>query len=340
MYAQDEVVDLLVAEKKTTFGGLCYNGSCRMIEVNGAAGEKMFNTWHIFGDPSLQIRTDNPVTLAVENEAQVAAVASAFDVVVYGRRDALCAIYHDGILYGAAYTDLNGSASITLSEHLPVGETVTLTVTAYNALPHVSTILVIPASGAYLTYDYYHVDDAAGNGNGLVEAGESIVLGVGLVNIGSDEAGDIAASISTSDGYVTITDPVESYGTIPSAGGAGYSPSAFSFDVSGDAPDGHVASMDLSIVASGGYATLLHFEIPIGISPMAVCGDIDGSGGELLDISDLIYLVDYMFNGGPPSPVMAAANVDGKGGDLLDIVDLMYVVNYMFHHGAAPVCDL
>ena len=32
MDAQDESIDLLVAEAKTTFGGICYNGSCMMIE--------------------------------------------------------------------------------------------------------------------------------------------------------------------------------------------------------------------------------------------------------------------------------------------------------------------
>ncbi len=339
MDAQDEVIDLLVAEKKTTFGGLCYNGACRMIEINGTAGEEMFNAWHIFGDPSLQVRTNDPATLAVGHEALVTAATSTFDVDVYGRRGALCAIYHEGTLYGSAYTDLNCKASISLSEHLPVGETVKLTVTAFNALPHVSTIQVIAASGPYVMYDYSHVDDGGGNGNGLVENGESIVLGVGLVNVGQDDADDVAASISTSDGHITITDGVESYGTISGGGGTGYSSSAFSFDVSGDTPDGHVASMDLSIVALGGYTTSLHFEIPVGASPLGICGDIDGDGEALIDISDLVYLVDYMFNEGPPPPVMAAANLDGRGGGLLDISDLIYLVNHMFHQGPAPVCD-
>jgi len=68
-----------------------------------------------------------------------------------------------------------------------------------------------------------------------------------------------------------------------------------------------------------------------------ICGDIDNNG-EGPDISDLVYLVDYMFTGGPPPPVMATADVDGSGGDP-DIADLVYLVDFMFTDGPAPTCD-
>jgi len=67
------------------------------------------------------------------------------------------------------------------------------------------------------------------------------------------------------------------------------------------------------------------------------CGDIDGDGSPEITIADLVYLVDYMFNGGPPPAVEAAADVDGSGGDL-DISDLVYLVDYMFNGGPPPVC--
>jgi hypothetical protein len=67
------------------------------------------------------------------------------------------------------------------------------------------------------------------------------------------------------------------------------------------------------------------------------CGDVDGDGGPGVTIADLVYMVDYMFNGGLPPPVMAAADVDGSGGDL-DISDLVYMVDYMFNGGPVPVC--
>lgn len=71
------------------------------------------------------------------------------------------------------------------------------------------------------------------------------------------------------------------------------------------------------------------------VAPSYECGDIDHAD-DGVTISDLVYLVDWMFTGGPPPPVMEAANVDGSGG--IDIADLVYLVDYMFTDGPAPVC--
>ena len=65
-------------------------------------------------------------------------------------------------------------------------------------------------------------------------------------------------------------------------------------------------------------------------------GDVDNNGSGP-DISDLVYLVDWMFNGGPPPPVLLQADVDGSGG-IIDIADLVYLADFMFTGGPAPVC--
>lgn len=67
----------------------------------------------------------------------------------------------------------------------------------------------------------------------------------------------------------------------------------------------------------------------------------DGTGP---DISDLVYMVSYMFSGGPQPPCedppgsgyFAEADVNG---DMTgpDISDLVYLVTYMFSGGPAPV---
>lgn len=67
------------------------------------------------------------------------------------------------------------------------------------------------------------------------------------------------------------------------------------------------------------------------------CGDIDGGLTEVVDIADLVYLVEYMFNGGPPPPIPEATDIDGSGGSI-DIADLVHIVDYMFNGGPPPVC--
>lgn len=67
-----------------------------------------------------------------------------------------------------------------------------------------------------------------------------------------------------------------------------------------------------------------------------VCGDVDGNGSGP-DISDLVYLVTYMFGGGPAPSNMSAADVNGDGTGP-DISDLVYLVSYMFQAGDPLNC--
>ena len=55
MAAQDETVDLLVAEEYFSLGALLHAGSALMIDEYGGDGVSMYDTWHLFGDPSLRV---------------------------------------------------------------------------------------------------------------------------------------------------------------------------------------------------------------------------------------------------------------------------------------------
>ena len=63
--------------------------------------------------------------------------------------------------------------------------------------------------------------------------------------------------------------------------------------------------------------------------------DVAGVGG--IDIADLVYLVAYSFQGGPPPECIEEADVDGTGGAIpIDIADVVYLVAFMFQGGPAP----
>ena len=67
---------------------------------------------------------------------------------------------------------------------------------------------------------------------------------------------------------------------------------------------------------------------------IGITGNVDNDGSDAIDISDLVYLVDYMFNGGPAPFCFEEADMDISGG--IDISDLVYLVDYMFVGGSAP----
>lgn len=77
-----------------------------------------------------------------------------------------------------------------------------------------------------------------------------------------------------------------------------------------------------------------------GIGDVCCCltrGDVDHAGGPSpIDIADLVYLVDFMFSGGPIPPCTDEGDIDGVGEAPIDISDLVYLVDFMFVGGAAP----
>ncbi len=64
-------------------------------------------------------------------------------------------------------------------------------------------------------------------------------------------------------------------------------------------------------------------------------GDVDYDGDIL--ISDITFLVDYLFGGGAPPPCPFEGDADGGGGDTpVNISDLTFLVEYMFSGGIIP----
>jgi len=63
-----------------------------------------------------------------------------------------------------------------------------------------------------------------------------------------------------------------------------------------------------------------------------ICGDANGD--HIVDISDVVYLIAYIFSGGSaPSPKLAGdANCDS----IVDISDVVYLIAYIFSGGQAP----
>lgn len=64
----------------------------------------------------------------------------------------------------------------------------------------------------------------------------------------------------------------------------------------------------------------------------AVCGDIDGDAS--INIADAVYMIEYIFGGGPRPVDITGGDVD-CGGDM-NIGDAVYLINYIFSGGAPP----
>jgi hypothetical protein len=142
MYAQDEFVDLLVADVFHAYGALCFNGAMLMIDETGSTGNNEFDHWHVFGDPSLQVRTAAPSTLTASHASSVNYGQTTFNVTVPGTANALVALSAAGVMIGNDYTDASGQAVLTLN-WTPLGSAALVTVTSYNATPYIAEIPIV-----------------------------------------------------------------------------------------------------------------------------------------------------------------------------------------------------
>jgi hypothetical protein len=143
MEAQDEFAQLLSTDGARTFGSLCYNGSCSMIDQYGSDGVSMFNTWHIFGDPSLRVRTKQPEPLVLDVPMCVSDSDTTLELDVVGATEALCGVTRHGQYLGSAFTNSSGHASVPFLTMPSIGDTLELTVSEYNRIPSTATILVL-----------------------------------------------------------------------------------------------------------------------------------------------------------------------------------------------------
>ena len=77
--------------------------------------------------------------------------------------------------------------------------------------------------------------------------------------------------------------------------------------------------------------------IPDGSGPI-ICGDVNRDG--VVNISDAVALINYIFIPDPPIEIDCRADANGDGA--INISDAVYIVNYVFVGGPPPVegcCD-
>jgi hypothetical protein len=85
----------------------------------------------------------------------------------------------------------------------------------------------------------------------------------------------------------------------------------------------------LTIAAMGAF---LLFGATAFAQDKSDCGDVNDDGQ--MNIADLVYMIDWLYMGGPAPPDPSAAEVDLCNST--DIADIGYLVNYIYRDGPAP----
>lgn len=249
MTGQDEMVTVLCEWRSPdrfhhTLGGASLNGNMRILDMHPSDQGDTHNTWILFGDPSLMLRTDTPAELNLSIQPPAIFLGQTELRLTADADYALATLSIDGEVICCAPI-LNGEATLTFVSPEEVGAA-KLVVTGFNKVTEVRNIDIIPANGAYLTYDSFVINDA----NGQADYGETVGLDVTLKNIGNMAASNVQVVLSTDSPKVEVvsgTASIQSVGPMTA-----YTISnVFRIAVDEDIVDGEQANFTLTCTEGG-----------------------------------------------------------------------------------------
>lgn len=201
---------------------------------------------NLIGDPTGIVYVGIPSTFTINAPASVPAGAHNVGITITNAAAApvegasVTLTNAAGTLHVLGYTDELGFALLNLPDGLTGDMTVTVSKDDHKAAQ--STISINAAGG--IIFEEHWADDgnsgnSAGNGDGIVNGGESIELWVTVRNT-SAAALAVSGRVACSDPYITLPDDLVDFGSIP-AGATAENLSPIYFEVAPNAPDNHLA---------------------------------------------------------------------------------------------------
>ncbi len=246
MCGQDEMIDILTEQYadniKRSFAGIGINGCLLMNDEYGSGGDEMTDTWTVFGDPSLMVRTAAPANMTVSMDPAILLGSTTFTIDC-DAEGGLAALTSNGSILSTAIVE-NGEAVLQFDPMTQPG-LVDLVITAFNYRPAITQIDVIAANGPYLLYANHTNNDSLGNNNNVPEYGETIFLTIGIENLGVEDGIDVLTTISISDPYVEIIDNSELYELVE-INQITYKENGFEILLADDVPDQHEFNFTLT----------------------------------------------------------------------------------------------
>jgi hypothetical protein len=141
-----------------------------------------------FGDPSVKIRTQNPIDLTVTHQEEAIIGASSILIQTCNQEGALISLTQNNVLIGTGIV-VNGSVEVDLTTPIDMMLDITVVGTAYNCRPYEGTVKIIEEYIAVNTGFTLYPNPVAVNGG----------LNIGL---SLNEAGKVEVKIYNSIGQI------------------------------------------------------------------------------------------------------------------------------------------
>ena len=183
-----------------------------------------FSAWNnLMGESSLQMWTDYPEVTTVTHPFAMSLGSNYIDFTVSKEggpvENAWVTIYMGDDIFESGLTDQEGYLRLPILSN-QTGE-VLVTVTKKNHYPYQNSFQIYdPGVSVNLSEDPFTIDDdesgqSIGNGDMIVNGGETIELFVNATNYGSEDAFNIIATINTISSNIEIQNSEVTFGEIP-----------------------------------------------------------------------------------------------------------------------------
>lgn len=233
-----------------TQGSVVFAGNMAVQDVYGANDNYVKYYWeiyHLMGDPSVMPWLGQPanMTIRVDNIAPVNNTIEVIDgttsiAVSTGAPYSYIALTHNLELITAVLSDANGNATLTFPA-MNAGETYELAASAQNYKTTFTTIDVMAGEGARVTITGVSVSN-----NAQAVANAHLTLDVAIENRFPDAATNTSISATTASTQITLTDAVETVGTVNS-GETRTLTASFALNVGNALIDGDIAPIEFTV---------------------------------------------------------------------------------------------
>ena len=181
MYGQDEMVDIFTEWHNSdqfnhTFGGASENGNMNVLDMAPSDQGDTHNTWILFGDPSMMMRSANPTEMNVTLSPSTLLIGMSELNLTVDADYAIATLSMNGEAI-ASTRIINGQGTLEFSPLTNVGDA-TLVILGYNKVTYIQNIEVIPADGAFVTVSNYTPNFAPVN--------QETNLSISFKNVGND----------------------------------------------------------------------------------------------------------------------------------------------------------
>ncbi len=301
-YYDRQFFDAIFGENTTIIGETNADSkSDNIAYINSHQGAMRWCAYELtlFGDPTMDIWTAQPVDMVVNYNAAINLGSSQFSVQT-DAPFARIALTQNNELIGRTVADQNGDAIVQLFTPLATPEQITISVIAHNKNRYEGSIVVL-TDAPYVGLDSYTLDSEP-------DYGTIPAMNVKMKNFAEEGSGynanDVIVKLRTQNNYVDITDSVYNLGNL-NAGDSISFDGAFVFEIADSVEDQHAVSFELFATGNDketyewkSYATLKINAPELYVGQLSIDDSESGNNDGILDPGETAVLSVETINNG------------------------------------------